>query len=144
MVIMAVDLGLARSGVAFCDEMETLASPVGNIEEKNEDRLISKIASLACERGAKQIVIGYPLNMNGTAGPRAEKCREISEKIKAVSSAEVVLWDERSTTVSAYAALNEGNVKGRKKKGIVDSMAAAIILDSYLSYRRIRREQSRG
>lgn len=141
MVIMGVDPGLVRSGVAFCDKSETLASPAGNIEERDEEKLLQKIAALAAERGAQQIVIGYPLNMNGTAGPRAEKCRDLAERLKPLTSAEVVLWDERSTTVSAYAALNDGNVKKRKKKGIVDSTAAAIILDSYLAYRRNREER---
>ena len=136
MVIMSVDLGLARTGVAFCDKSEMLATPAGNIEESNENALAKKIASMAEERGAEIIVVGYPVNMNGTIGPRAEKCSEIAGKIGKYTKAEVVLWDERSTTVSAYAALKDGNVKGRKKKGIVDSLAAAIILESYLDYRR--------
>ncbi len=136
MIIMAVDLGLVRTGVAFCDESELLASPAGNIEESGERRLAEKIASMAKERGAGIIVVGYPVNMNGTIGPRAEKCREIADKIREKTEAEVVLWDERSTTVSAYAALKDSNVRGQKKKGIVDSMAAAIILESYLEYRR--------
>lgn len=133
---MSVDLGLVRTGVAFCDKSEMLATPAGNIEERDENVLAKKIAAMADDRGAELIVVGYPVNMNGTIGPRAEKCSAIADKIQKYTKSDVVLWDERSTTVSAYVSLKEGNVKGRKKKGIVDSLAAAIILESYLDYRK--------
>ncbi len=142
MKIMAVDFGDARTGLAVCDKTEFLASPAGIISERNFDNCIQKVADRAKELEAEGIVVGYPKNMNGTIGPRAEKCALFAEKLKALVDVPVELWDERSTTVSAHNILNETNTRGKKRKAVVDAVAATIILESYLGYRKTKANQS--
>lgn len=140
MKIMAVDYGDARTGVAVCDRTEFLASPVGTVEEKDPAILAMKIAHLANEYEVGEIVIGYPVNMNGTVGPRAEKCKAFAELVESVTELPVKLWDERSTTVEAHGYLNATNVRGKKRKAVVDTVAATIILESYLEYRNKKKQ----
>ena len=83
-------------------------------------------------------VVGNPINMNGTRGPRSEKCCEFAELLRARLDIPVEMWDERSSTVSAHEIMNELNKRGKKRKAVIDSAAAAIILESYLAYRRNR------
>ena len=134
MIIMSVDLGLARTGIALCDALQTLAFPKTVIHEHNTGRLVDKIAQLAKEYDAKRIVVGLPRNMDGSEGERAQTCRQIADLIGAQSGVEVVLRDERNTTVSAYTALNAGDVRGKKRKNVVDAVAATIILQDYLDF----------
>ena len=134
MIIMSVDLGLARTGIALCDGMQTLAFPKTVIHEHNQLRLVEKVAALAKEYYAERIVVGLPRNMDGSEGERAQTCRELASKIEEQSGVEVVLRDERNTTVSAYTALNAGDVRGKKRKNVVDAVAATIILQDYLDY----------
>ena len=136
MKIMAVDFGDARTGIAVCDRTEFLASPVGVIEERNFNACVEKVAYMAGQYEVGEIVVGYPKNMNGSIGPRAEKCELFANKLKEIVSIPVELWDERSTTVSAHNILNETNTRGKKRKAIVDAVAATIILESYLAYRK--------
>ena len=140
MKIMAVDYGDARTGVAVCDRTEFLASPVGTVEEKDPAILAMKIAHLANEYEVGEIVIGYPVNMNGTVGPRAEKCKAFASLVESVTELPVRLWDERSTTVEAHGYLNATNVRGKKRKAVVDTVAATIILESYLEYRNKKKQ----
>ena len=136
MKIMGVDFGDSRTGIAMCDKSEFLASPLTVIFEKNFDRCLEKTAELAKSEKAELIVVGYPKNMNNTVGERAEKCALFGEKLKELTGIEVVMWDERCTTVSAHNYLNEVNVRGKKRKNVVDAVAAVIILESYMGYRR--------
>lgn len=136
MKILSVDYGDARTGLAISDKSEFLASPVGTIKEYDANKLADKIAAAVKEQGAEEIVVGLPVNMNGTYGPRAEKCREFGEKLAEVTGLKVTMWDERSTTVSAHNILNQTNVRGKKRKAVVDTVAAVIILESYLAYRK--------
>lgn len=136
MIIMSVDLGKARTGIAVSDSGESFAFPKTVITEYHTDRLIAKIAALAREYGAEQIVVGYPKNMDGSAGSRAAECAEIAEKIGAESGINTVLWDERCTTVLAHAALNATDTRGKKRKAVIDAVAAVIILEDYLKYRK--------
>lgn len=136
MIILAVDYGDARTGLAVCDKNELLASPVTVINEYNHDRLIAKILAQATALGADEIVVGNPLNMNGTAGPRSELARQLAEALRVQSSLPVSLWDERSTTVSAIGILNKTDVRGKKRKAVIDAVAAVLILESYLAYRK--------
>lgn len=136
MVIMSVDFGDARTGIAVCGKSEMIASPVCVIAEKDFNKCIEKTAALAREQRVQQVVVGYPKNMNGTIGERAEKCRLFAEKLEALVGCPVKLWDERCTTVSAHSALNVTNTRGKKRKAVVDAVAAVIILESYLEYRR--------
>lgn len=135
MKIMSVDYGDARTGLAACDRTEFLASPIGVIEEYDFDRTVQKVAWAVEEYQIQKVVVGHPMNMNGTAGERAKKCEDFAEKLRAIVSVPVVLWDERSTTVSAHQILNETNTRGKKRKEVVDAVAASIILESYLAYR---------
>ena len=136
MKIMAVDYGDARTGLAVCDRTEFLASPVGVIEERNFYFAIQKVAHAVQEYGVQMVIVGYPVNMNGTIGPRAEKCAQFAELLKTKVNVPVELWDERSTTVEAHNYLNETNTRGKKRKEVIDEVAATIILESYLTYRR--------
>lgn len=136
MKIMAVDFGDSRTGLAVCDKTEFLASPIGVIHEKNFPSVIQKTAIAAVEYDVKEIVVGYPVNMNGTVGERAEKCKEFAKRLQKQVNVPVKLWDERSTTVSAHNYLNETNTRGKKRKEVIDAVAATIILESYLNYRK--------
>ena len=138
MIIMSVDLGKARTGIAVSDSGESFAFPKTVITEYNTERLVNKISALANEYGAELIVVGYPKNMDGSLGSRAEDCKEIAEKIGLTSGKETVLWDERCTTVSAHTALNFTDTRGKKRKEVIDAVAAVIILEDYLKYRKNR------
>lgn len=133
---MSVDLGKARTGIALSDESESFAFPREVITEYNEERLIEKVANKAAELSASLIVVGHPKNMDGSEGSRAEECAAIAEKIKEKSGIETVLWDERCTTVSAHTALNYTNTRGKKRKETVDAVAAVMILEDYLRWRK--------
>lgn len=136
MRIMAVDLGDSRTGIAICDKMEMLASPVCVVSEKDFDECIKKTALLAMENKADIIVVGYPKNMNNTIGERAQKCALFAEKLGEISGMPIELWDERCTTVSAHNYLNVTNTRGKKRKSVVDAVAAVIILESYMGWRK--------
>jgi len=136
MIIMSVDFGDSRTGIAVCDKSEFLASPVCVISEKDFDKCVIKTAEKAKELRAQEIVVGYPKNMNNTIGERAEKCRLFSEELKKLTECPVTLWDERCTTISAHQYLNFTNTRGKKRKAVVDAVAAVIILESYLGYRK--------
>ena len=136
MIIMSVDLGKARTGIAVSDNGESFAFPKTVITEYNTDRLVTKICTLANEYSAEIIVVGLPKNMDGSEGERAEECRQIGKKIKIQSGKEIIMWDERCTTVSAHTALNFTDTRGKKRKAVVDAVAAVIILEDYLQYKK--------
>ena len=140
MKIMAVDFGDARTGLAVCDRTEFLASPVGVLHEKDFDQCVKKVSYAVEEYGVGEVVVGYPRNMNGTAGERAQKCELFAQKLGELVAVPVRLWDERSTTVSATNYLNETNTRGKKRKEVIDAVAATIILESYLAYRKNQKE----
>lgn len=132
MIIMSVDLGKARTGIAVSDPSGQFAFPKEVITEYNADRLIEKVCDKANEYCAERIVVGYPKNMDGSLGERAKECAAIAEQIKEKSQIETVLWDERCTTVTAHNYLSMNNVRGKKRKQTVDAVAAVIILEDYL------------
>lgn len=139
MIIMSVDLGKARTGIAVSDESESFAFPKKVITEYSTEKLIPKICDCAKELGAKRIVVGLPKNMDGSLGTRAQECTEIAKRIEETSGIEVVLWDERCTTLSAHVALNYTNTTGKKRKEVVDAVAAVIILEDYLGFKKNKR-----
>lgn len=141
MIIMSVDLGKARTGIAVSDSGESFAFPKKVINEYNTQKLITKICDSAKELSAELIVVGLPKNMDGSLGWRAEECQEIASQIKTESGLETVLWDERCTTVSAHTALNFTDTRGKKRKNVVDAVAAVIILEDYLTFRKNKKEQ---
>lgn len=140
MKIMAVDYGDSHTGLACCDRTETLASPLGVIDEKDFNICVEKVAAASVEYEVGMIVVGNPLNMNGTAGPRSEKCKLFAELLRNFVEIPVVMWDERSTTVTAHQMMNDVNKRGKKRKAVIDAVAAAVILENYLAYRANHKE----
>lgn len=136
MVIMSVDYGDARTGIALCDRLESLAHPVEVIKESYEPKVVDRISELVRIHKPELIVVGYPKNMDSSAGERAQKCAAFAEKITETTGVKTDLWDERLTTVSAHMYLSNNNVGGKKRKNVVDAVAAVIILQDYLDYRR--------
>ena len=132
MIIMSVDLGKARTGLAVSDPSGQFAFPKEVITEYNTERLVEKVCEMAKEFSAERIVVGYPKNMDGSLGERAQECAAIAEQIRTKSGIETVLWDERCTTVTAHNYLSMNNVRGKKRKQTVDAVAAVIILEDYL------------
>ncbi|MDO4742811.1 MAG: Holliday junction resolvase RuvX [bacterium] len=137
MIIMSVDVGTVRTGLAVCDKNEGFAFPRGVITERDREKLIEKLCQKAKEFEAEMLIVGYPKNMDGSEGFKAEECAEVAEKLRESTGLQVQLWDERCTTVSAHTALNYSDVRGKKRKNIVDAVAAVIILEDFLNFRRI-------
>ena len=133
---MSVDLGKARTGIAVSDKNESFAFPKEVIKEYNTEKLVNKICDTARESNAELIVVGFPKNMDGSIGERAKECKEIAEKIADVSKIKTILWDERCTTLSAHTALNYTDTRGKKRKEVVDAVAAVIILEDYLNFQK--------
>ncbi len=132
MVILGVDYGDVRTGIAACDKSEILASPVCTVKETRAEILADKIAELAKERKAELIVMGNPKNMNNSEGFRAEKTAVFKTLLEEKSGIPVILRDERLSTVLANSLLHEGNVFGKKNKSVIDAASAAVILQGYL------------
>jgi putative Holliday junction resolvase len=136
LIIISIDYGDVRTGIAACDASEIMAFPVCTIEERNSERLCTKIAAVAAERKAEIIVVGNPVNMNGSVGPRSQKCLELRDNLAVLTGLEVVLWDERRSTVEAANLLNQADVRGKKRKAVIDAAAACLILEGFLAYRK--------
>lgn len=136
MIIMAVDLGKARTGIAASDKTEYLASPVAVIPEKRREVLLTKVAETAREIKAELIVVGLPRNMDGSEGESAQNARSFAQELSAELGIETVLWDERCTTITAHGYLNDTNTRGKKRKAVIDQVAATVILQSFLDSRR--------
>ena len=136
MIIMAVDLGKARTGIAASDKTEYLASPVKVIKEHNRERLLTAVSETAREIKAELVVVGLPKNMDGTEGESAKNAREFAGLLAEELSIDVKLWDERCTTITAHGYLNDTNTRGKKRKAVIDEVAATVILQSFLDSRR--------
>lgn len=132
MIIMSVDYGDVRTGIAVCDKMQILASPVCVITEKDREKLVDKIVELAKEKKVERICVGLPQNMDGSYGFRSDACRELGEILKEKTGLPVVFQNERLTTVSAHNILNTADVRGKKRKAVVDAVSAVLILEDYL------------
>ena len=136
MVIMAIDYGDVRTGVAVCDKFEMLASPVCVITQRNTEKLIEEISELAKQYKAEFLVVGLPKNMDSSIGSRAEKCSEFADMLSQATGIEHIMRDERLSTVCAHNALNNTNTRGKKRKSVVDQVAAVVILQDYIDYRK--------
>lgn len=132
MRILGIDYGDARIGLALSDETETLASPIGTYLSQSMRKDIDYIAAVAKEYGAERIVLGLPINMDGSFGPRAEKTKSFGTVLERVGGVKVVYKDERLTTVSAEKTLIACNMRREKRKQVIDTLSAQIILQSYL------------
>lgn len=134
--VIAVDYGDARTGVAVSDLTGTMAGDALTIEEWDAQRLAQRLAFFARERQAGLFVLGLPKNMDGTEGPRAEKARRFAQLLEEASGLEVVLWDERRSSIQAHAILHAVGKKEKKHRTTVDAVAASLLLESYLDSRR--------
>lgn len=132
MVILSVDYGDARTGIAACDALQMLASPVTVIHQTEKEPLADEICRIAAEKKAQKLILGLPKNMDGSEGFRAQACREFAALLSEKSGLPVDFQDERLTTVSAHNALNLTNTRGKKRKAVVDAVSAVIILEDYL------------
>ena len=138
MRIMAIDYGDARTGVAVSDATGLLAGYTTVIRSREPETVAAELARLTKEHGVEELVLGFPRNMDGTEGPRAEKCRAFAGAVEAACGLRPVLWDERRTTVEAHAILHAGGRKMKQHKKNVDAVAASLILEGYLTFRRSR------
>ena len=132
MRIMAIDLGDARVGLAVSDPTGSLCGDAWTLHECDMKKAAAKIAAEAKTRGVSRLILGYPKNMDGSAGPRAEKSVVFKAMLEAVSDVPVVLWDERRTTVDAHRILHESGKRMKKHRAVVDAVAASLILEGYL------------
>ena len=129
---MAIDLGDVRTGLALSDPTGTLAGRAWTVSERNMGRLARIVAQAAEEHGAGRLVLGYPRNMDGSLGPRAEKSEAFRTLLEGLTDLAVVLWDERRTTVDAHNILQSVGKRGKRKKQVIDAVAASLILEGYL------------
>jgi len=132
MKIMAIDYGDARTGVAVSNDSAALVGDAWVIQSRAANDVASTIIEEATKRNIGRIIVGYPKNMDGTTGERAEKCEQFAELLRSLCETEVLLWDERLTTVSANRVLTEAGKFGKKRKKSIDAVAASLILESYL------------
>lgn len=132
MIIMSVDYGDVRTGIAVCDKLQILASPVCVITEKDREKLVEKIAELVIERKVERICVGLPQNMDGSYGFRSDACRELGKLLEEKTGLQVDFQNERLTTVSAHNLLNSADVRGKKRKTVIDAVSAVLILEDYM------------
>ena len=136
MIILAVDLGAVRTGLALCDKGERMAFPLCIITERRRDALLARIVEVIKERGVEHIVVGHPRNMDGSEGNSAKNAASFAEALRKASGFPVELRDERGTSVTAHGYLNTTDTRGKKRKAVVDAVAATIILQDYLDFRK--------
>ena len=135
MRVLAIDYGDARTGIAISDAMGLIVGQTTVIHSRRPEKTVAEIARLVQESHAERLVMGFPRNMDGSEGPRAELCRSFAEKLAAETGLEVKMWDERRTTVEAHNILSAHNYHGQKRKNTVDAVAASLILEGYLNFR---------
>lgn len=136
MRIMAIDYGDAHTGVAVSDPTGLLAGFTTVIHSRKEEMVLSELERIAREHRVEEIVMGFPRNMDGTEGPRAQLYREFAVQVERTLGKKVVLWDERRTTVDAHRILFEAGQSGKKRKKTVDAVAASLILEGYLQFKK--------
>ena len=136
MRIMAIDYGDAHTGIAISDPTGFLTGFTTVINAYRPEAVAEQIAALAKEHGAEELVLGHPINMDGTRGPRSEKARAMAELLKEATGLPVVLWDERRTTIDAHQILFNSGKNAKKRKNVVDAVAASLILEGYLTYKK--------
>ncbi|MBQ1196811.1 MAG: Holliday junction resolvase RuvX [Clostridia bacterium] len=130
--ILAVDFGEVRTGLAICDASRFLASGIGNVKVGGIDKTAAEVARIAKEKGAVAAVVGLPRNMDGSEGARADRCRDFARRLAVAAEIPVAMTDERLTTVVASRYLNETDTRGGKRKNVIDSLSAEIILQNTL------------
>lgn len=136
MRVMGIDYGDARTGVAFSDLLCTIVGSTTVVSSRNHEKAMLDLVRLARENEVGEIVVGLPKNMDGTEGPRAELCRAFAQELGQATGLPVAMWDERRTTVEAHNILSAHNYHGTKRKNTVDAVAASLILEGYLAYKK--------
>ena len=143
MRIMAIDYGDARTGVALSDPTGFLAGQTFLIKSRKQEVVLEELAALVQRQGAQELVMGYPRNMDGTLGPRAEKYAAFAHRLEEATGLPVALWDERRTTVDAHRILGEQGVRAKNRKDKIDSVAATLILEGYLDWKRLQAQRQK-
>ncbi len=138
--MLGVDYGTARIGVAISDELGMLAHPLETVPARNLDEAAKRIAKLAREREVERVVMGLPRHMNGAVGASAEEASAFAKKLGPLLPCELVMWDERLTTTAANRVLRDSGRKTRQTRGVVDQVAAQMILQGYLDRAQLARE----
>ena len=141
MRIMAIDYGDARTGVALSDPTGFLAGQTFLIKSRKQEVVLEELAALVQRQGAQELVMGYPRNMDGTLGPRAEKYAAFARRLEEATGLPVALWDERRTTVDAHRVLGEQGGRAKNRKDKIDSVAATLILEGYLDWKRLQAQR---
>ncbi|MBE6928163.1 MAG: Holliday junction resolvase RuvX [Ruminococcaceae bacterium] len=134
MRVLAIDYGDARTGIAISDALGMIVGQTTVIHSRNAQKTATEIANLVKQVGAEKLVMGFPRNMDGSEGPRAELYRSFAALLEQTVEMPVVLWDERRTTVEAHNILSAHNYHGQKRKNTVDAVAASLILEGYLAF----------
>ena len=136
MRVMAIDYGDARTGVAVSDPTGLLAGYTAVIQSRKPEAVAAEVARLVREQGVEELVMGFPRNMDGTEGPRAELYRAFAGQLEEATGLAPVLWDERRTTIEAHAILHASGKRMKAHKKTVDAVAATLILEGYLTRKR--------
>lgn len=136
MRIMAIDYGDAHTGVAVSDPTGLLAGVTLTIHSRKEEVVLSELKKLMKEYQVEELVMGFPRNMDGTEGPRAELYRSFAQKLESITGLKPMLWDERRTTIDAHRILFDIGKNAKKRKKTVDAVAASLILEGYLTFRK--------
>ena len=134
MRILAIDYGDAHTGIAISDPTGLLAGFTTVIDAYRPEVVAERVAALAREHGAEKLVLGHPINMDGTRGPRSEKAQALKRLLEEATGLPVVLWDERRTTIDAHQILQSSGKNAKKRKKVVDAVAASLILEGYLTF----------
>ena len=134
MRVLAIDYGDARTGIAISDAMGMIVGQTTVIHSRRPEKTVLEIDRIIKESGARKLVMGFPRNMDGSEGPRADLYREFAALVEETVGQPVVLWDERRTTVEAHNILSDCNYHGKKRKNTVDAVAASLILEGYLAF----------
>ena len=140
MKILAIDYGDARTGIAVSDLTGSIVGYTTVIHSWNREKTLAGIADLVRTHRPERLVMGFPRNMDGSEGPRAELYRSFAADLEAALEMPVTLWDERRTTVEAHSILSDAGYHGKKRKNTVDAVAASLILEGYLAWLRLHPE----
>ena len=138
MRIMAIDYGDAHTGIAISDPTGFMAGTTTTIHSRKAEVVLEELDKLVKQYQVEELVMGFPKNMDGTEGPRAELYREFAARVEEVTGLKPVLWDERRTTIDAHRILFESGKNAKKRKKTVDAVAASLILEGYLTFKKVR------
>ena len=138
MRIMAIDYGDAHTGVAISDPTGFMAGTTTTIHSRKAEVVLEELRKIVEQYQVEELVMGFPRNMDGSEGPRADLYREFADKVEEATGLKPVLWDERRTTIDAHRILFESGQNAKKRKKTVDAVAAALILEGYLTFKKSR------